>query len=231
MPYCGRSPFSRGTLRRHQLTAHKGETHPRFDVAGRPANAGRSGTVAAGAPEVHGQGDGTLALGERALLRDSGAPQFANHDFQDKDGVEGAAGQPNTDSLQCTQPDARRYDVENDGQRAMLQEPADEIVPLLRSTRQEILRPERGQKRRRGPQSDGCAAKVAYPSVTTHVRGVYEAFRDAARSAPLVEQRARSKAGMLNTGRLRFMKYFAFKTGGCGLSGSGTRDLWDLFRE
>ncbi|KAK1867914.1 hypothetical protein I4F81_010411 [Pyropia yezoensis] len=24
---------------------------------------------------------------------------------------------------------------------------------------------------------------------------------------------------------------FAFKTGGCGLSGSGTRDLWDLFCE
>lgn len=72
---------------------------------------------------------------------------------------------------------------------------------------------------------------MAHPSVTTHVRGIYEAVRDAARSAPLVEQRARSKAGMFNTRRLRFMQSFAFKTGGCGLSGSGTRDLWDLFCE
>eukprot|EP00170_Pyropia_yezoensis_P000081 contig_821_g82 len=52
-----------------------------------------------------------------------------------------------------------------------------------------------------------------------------------ARSTPLVKQRANSKAGRFNTRRLRSVQSFAFKTGGCGLSSSGNRDLWELFFE
>ncbi|KAK1863169.1 hypothetical protein I4F81_005732 [Pyropia yezoensis] len=93
----------------------------------------------------------------------------------------------------------------------------------------------RDRKRPRLAQSVGDQSEpppeVVYPSVTTHIRGIYEAYGDMARSTPLVKQRANSKAGRFNTRRLRSVQSFAFKTGGCGLSSSGNRDLWELFFE
>lgn len=48
---------------------------------------------------------------------------------------------------------------------------------------------------------------------------------------PLSSSERTTKAGRFNTWRLRAMQTLEFKTGLCGLSGSGTRDLWDLYFE
>lgn len=105
------------------------------------------------------------------------------------------------------------------------------VAALLECTRQAAPLPVRASKRGRSGKSSRRAQEVTYPSVATHVLGVYDAYDDASRVVPLAIIAQHSNAGQLQSRRLRAFQSFVCNAGGSGLTNGDIDHLWHLFHE
>lgn len=238
---CGdRGRFNVGSLRRHQLTRHHGAALPGNSGRGRQSVARDGG----GLLPPHRRGDGSARTGADGLLASRGgsgpSTSCGGVGLSASPGVGGssaASARATTPAgTGCHHQDGRDGRSEPSGQDAG-QTHSDvhaedgEIAAFLAATRQVAERPVRCGRKRSRAAADVDGLEVTYPSLSTRVWALYEGYNDTARAQPLARVLKHSKAGMFNSNRLRLLQTFVYKTGGCGLSGTGVSDLWELFNE